>query len=306
MLGKTWWSLGVIGVLLCLSTRAPAQDLKFFYCYAPDPARNTVFVSPVMPIGPVEERRRYGDEFVAHLMKQGRLRAPVQGYCSMKPSAEQVATAQAKLPVETCLECGGAANFAPVAWPRAGRPSPPVATGLGAARPATAKGSSIEILDFDEPAKPQSFLVILGNTGTGKVVVLKQPSSAAADAVERRYAGKDGWKRLLITGGPGHGAAACAGVDGRIEFFVVHEQASEAEAQLRARQFALQSVDDPLAINLCHLGWDAGSPGDDPSLLDAGFDAVKQRVREAVTCAAGDAACEDRNHKTPTSMGVRG
>jgi hypothetical protein len=300
--------LGIACVLLGLHGRASAQDLKFFYCYAPDPAKNTVYVSPVMPIGPGQERRTYGAEFVAHLVKQRKLQAPVQGYCNMKPSAEQVAAAQAKLPVETCLECGGAANFEPVAWPRAGQPSPPMATAPKPAKPAVgSSGPSIEVLDFGTAPKPTPMLVILGNTSTGKVVALRQPDSASADAIERKYAGQGGWKRLLITGSPGHGAAACAAVQGRIEFFVVHEQASEAEAQLRARQYALQSVDDPLIINLCHPGWEAGTAGDDEkSLLDAGTDAARQRMRDSLTCDSADQACHERNRKSPTAVGVRG
>lgn len=305
---RSWFRWVLAAALLGLSGLAAAQELKVFYCYAPDPAQGTVFVSPVMPIGPVAERSRYGNEFVAHLLKQGRLKTSVQGYCSMKSSAEQAAAAQAKLPVETCLECGGAARFEPVAWPRAGQASPPLASGLKSGKPAAAPlGPSIEVLDFGAVPKPQPMLVILGNPGTGKVVVLRQPDSASAEAVERKYAGQGGWKRLLITGGPGHGAAACAAVQGQIEFFVVHEQASEQEAQLRAKQFALQNVDDPSIINLCHLGWEAGTAGDDErSLLDTGIEAGRQRTREAVTCDASDAACIERNRKTPTTTGVRG
>ncbi|WP_372016946.1 hypothetical protein [Pseudoxanthomonas sp. 10H] len=306
---RTMWAwLGIACAWLGLHGHASSQELQFFYCYAPDPARNTVYVSPVMPIGPVEERRRYGGEFVAYLVKQGRLPGPVAGYCNMKPSAAQVAAAQAKLPVETCLECGGAARFEPVEWARAGKASPPLATGLKAGTPAPpGSGPSIEVLDFGTAPKRQPMLLILGNSSSGKVVVLKQPDSAAADAIERRYAGKGGWKRLLVTSQAGHGAAACAAVDGRIEFFVVHEQASQDEARLRARQYALQSVDDPTIIDLCHPGWDAGAPGDDEeSLLDAGIDAAGQRIREAVRCGPADEACHPRNRKPPTGIGVRG
>lgn len=302
-----WVSLGMVVALMGMSDRVAARDLKFFYCYAPDPTKNTVHVSPVMPIGPVDERRRYGDEFVAHLVQRGRLGTPVQGYCSMKTSAEQVAAAQAKLHAGNCLECGGAARFEPVEWPRAGKASPSPAAGLAAARPAApASAPPIEILDFaSAPPERQPMLVVMGNGSTGKVVVLRQPDSASADAIERRYAGQGGWKRLLITGGAGHGAAACAAVQGRIEFFVVHEQGSEEEAQLRARQFALQSVDDPLIIQMCHPGWVAGAPGDDEkSLLDTGVEQSRQRVLDAMACNPKRQPCPPPTR--PAAVGVRG
>ena len=146
------WLLAV--ALLVAGGAAPAQSggLVYFYCYAPDPASGTVFMSPALPVGPVAERTAYGAEFVAHLKQQGRLRGAAQGYCSMKPSLEAVALAQSRLPKENCAECAGASRFEGVAWNRGGKAAAPppavVEKGRDAGDPAregaAASSSSVE------------------------------------------------------------------------------------------------------------------------------------------------------------------
>jgi hypothetical protein len=268
----------------------------------PDPAAGTVYVSPVMPIGPVPERAGYGAEFAAHLAKQGKLSGQAEGYCLMRPSQEAVARAQALLPKEACRECGGASRFEPVAWPRGGQPSPPLAVGLGA--PAPSAGPTTGSAAAEPPFPPT--LVVMGNARTGRIVTVGNRTSAQAVAqLQARFPAAEGWKSLLTSLEPGFGAVVCVPEPEGIRFFVAHAQPSQEQAVLRAGEFALQSADDPSGMALCGHTWRVYPPLQGGELSkDTAIDHLKQLIRGMVTCDPARGPCRP---KTPMGeMGARG
>ncbi|PQO94909.1 hypothetical protein C5614_20270 [Massilia phosphatilytica] len=105
----------ILRALLCCAclfagTHACAQELRFYYCYAPNPANGTVFVSRTAAVGPVEERRHYGERFAARLAAYKLAPPETQAYCVMSWSTAEIDKGKSNLR-STCLECGHASQF---------------------------------------------------------------------------------------------------------------------------------------------------------------------------------------------------
>lgn len=285
---------------LAIASTSGAQELRFFYCYVPDPASGTVYISPAMPIGPVAERAGYGSEFASYLQKQGRLAGDAQGYCAMRPTREAVLQAQSLLPRENCPECGGAGRFEGVAWVRGGVASPPPPAGLQIAGADTEQAGGIEILDIGKP-----LLLVMGNARTGRLSVTGPHSTPEALAASQaRLPAGAGWKTLLTTSEPGHGAAICAREAGEVRFFVAHEQASFEEAARAARQFAQQNAVEPSTVELCGVPWELRSGEAVRQAGEGVVERIRQMLWDEVNCAPALDQCPDR--PAPTSIGVRG
>lgn len=111
-------ALGLIA-LICSGSLLPAaaQELRFFYCFAPDPASGTVYASPTLPIGPVGERAGYGTAFAGFLKAQGVLTGEAAGYCVMRATEAEIDRGRREL-AQHCPECGGATTVTEVDWPR--------------------------------------------------------------------------------------------------------------------------------------------------------------------------------------------
>ncbi|KAF1694083.1 hypothetical protein CSC65_10530 [Pseudoxanthomonas daejeonensis] len=299
--------LSIIAFLLAGSASLPAQALSHFFCYVPDPASGVVFVSPVMPIGPVPERSGYGAEFVQYLRGKGALRGQAQGYCTMRPSAEAIARAQSLLPQESCPECAGATRFQGVPWTRKG-----VAAAAPAVASAPARGkpsSSIEILSFDSPDSP-AWLLVMGNRNNGRVVVAgNRPSRQAVEKLEAKFATADGWKTLLMTSSRGAGAVVCVPEAGETRFFLANEQESTDKAVMEARQFALQNIDHAIPtaqLKVCGGPWDTRVPDDDSQTISDDFiQEVSDEVKRQIGCnPALGKPCPAPGR--PVGTGVRG
>lgn len=108
---------------LALGAPALAQAPTHFYCYVPDPASGTVYMSQPLPVGPVAERARYGSDYAAYLRSKGRVGSEAQGFCVMRWSEAAVEESRAMRPSDPCPECGGARNFTSFAWARPGAPT---------------------------------------------------------------------------------------------------------------------------------------------------------------------------------------
>jgi hypothetical protein len=104
----------------CLwSAPASAQGLKYFYCYAIDDERETVFVSDMHEVGPVSERSTYGAQFASYLKVKRGASASVRPYCVMRSSEQEIQRGRSDL-AGYCPECGGITRFEDVAWLREG------------------------------------------------------------------------------------------------------------------------------------------------------------------------------------------
>lgn len=125
---------------------ASAQGPQFFYCYAVDAKAGRVYLSDTHRVGPVAERRTYGEGFSAYLAKQGKVPAGTAAYCVMRARAEDIERAQLDLSVQNCLECGSASKFEQVAWQRNGKTGTMLDTKLpqrqGSASKADSAGSA--------------------------------------------------------------------------------------------------------------------------------------------------------------------
>ena len=284
---------------------AGAQELRYFYCYVPDPASGTVFMSPVMPIGPMAERSGYGEEFAAHLQRTGRIDAWRQAYCAMRPSQEATARAQAALPRESCPECAGATRFEGVAWQRKGVAMP--APGREAL-PKPAAPPVAPVINDETRPPPERYVLVMANSRTGKLLVLgNRPSREAATALAARFPAGKGWSTLLLTNERGSGAAVCVREGGTTRFFHTHGHDSLQEAVQAARDDALQNGVDSEALDLCGSPWEVGPDIPAPqSAGDAIIDTIKQWVRGQLVCDPAVETCPERPKTRLDAVGTRG
>lgn len=115
----------VVGLLVCLAlpARAEAAELRLFYCYVPNPASSTIYVSDVHPVGPVAERASYGEEFARYLQRRGRVEAGTTGHCVMRSTNREIDGSRTNLSrmESPCLGCQGLTQTEDVIWPRATR-----------------------------------------------------------------------------------------------------------------------------------------------------------------------------------------
>jgi hypothetical protein len=113
-----WLTGAFIGVATLLSKPAAAADLQYFYCYAPSPAIGTTYMSDVHPVGPVAERRTYGDQFVSFLKSKGKISGSATGYCVMRATMKEIDEGRSNMAQAPCSECKGAEKIAEIQWPR--------------------------------------------------------------------------------------------------------------------------------------------------------------------------------------------
>lgn len=113
--------LAAMVAVLCVGAKpASASELSYFYCYAPNPETGATYVSDVHPVGPMAERRHYGDEFAGYLRAKGLLREGGVGYCVMRATMAEIDRDRREMAQTTCLECAGAEKMTDVAWRREG------------------------------------------------------------------------------------------------------------------------------------------------------------------------------------------
>lgn len=115
-----------LALLAAWAAPAAAQGPQYFYCYVPSPKDGTVFVSDVHPVGPVAERRGYGDQFVAFLQSEGKISGGAVGYCVMRATTREIDKGRTDLAPLTCAECAGTQLIEDVSWPRGGTSTPSV------------------------------------------------------------------------------------------------------------------------------------------------------------------------------------
>jgi len=135
------------GFVLQLIALPALAELRYFYCFVPDPKAGVVYASDMQHVGPVAERSRYGDEFVAYLKQQGLANSVSAGYCTMRATESEVQQAQREL-LSGCRECKGATRVSSVPWNRqsVSAPAPvqiPVPKAITPARVATS-GTPVE------------------------------------------------------------------------------------------------------------------------------------------------------------------
>lgn len=281
-------SFMVAFALFLAGTAAPAagQGTLYFYCYAPDPASGTVFMSQAQPVGPVSERAGYGAAYVAYLRSTGRVGSDVQGYCTMRSSEREIARAQAALPRESCPECAGAKRFEGVAWPRAeGRTlAAPAAVTVAENIAKPAPRSETPQLTNTTPSH-DPLIVILGNEETGKLIKLSNgPDLLEAAQKQARTIRSTGWKTLLVSRAPGFGASVCVESGGQFRFFIAHGLASQREAVGEARAAAKSySSRSGGTEKICGAPWRAGHEPIEQEDQTA-TDVVKDFIREQSTC----------------------
>ena len=84
--------LGLIGLTssLLLSSAAAAQAPQYFYCFATNAGTGTVYVSDIHEVGPISERRSYGEQFAKYLIGKGKVPVGTDGYCVMRPTKAEI------------------------------------------------------------------------------------------------------------------------------------------------------------------------------------------------------------------------
>jgi hypothetical protein len=288
-----------------VSRIASAAELDVFYCYAPDVASGVVYLSQALPVGPIGERAGYGREFAGWLRSNHRVGGDVQAYCVMRATADEIARAQASLSSEPCPECAGLTRFVPVNWPRERAHAPPTIRADTVARGTSA--------DPDRPPRHAAgtVLVVMGNVETGKLLVVSNQSDAVSAAQSQaRMIRPTGWKTLLTTSEPGFGAAFCVRHGDATRFFLAHAQPSMKEAISRARESAAPyAAETSQEARICGAPWNAQA-GEMPPREEGVIDALKDAIREEVTCdrdaKAADANSRPCPERDPSFTGVRG
>lgn len=300
-------SFAALSLIAAFAMRAHGGELTVFYCYAPDTSSGVVYLSQPLPVGPVSERSGYGREFAAWLKSADRVRGDVAAYCVMRASHEEITRAQAALSTEACPECAGATRFEPVSWPRA----------TGDVTPALAKHADQPVRP-EPPAPTQStrnvdgdLLVVMGNTETGKMLVVSNhPDAVSMARAQAKTIRATGWTTLLTTSEPGFGAAFCVRSGKAVRFFVAHAQPSMKDAIARAREFAAPyAAEISQEAKVCGAPWNARAP-DSVERESGVIDDMKDAVRKEVACdpraKSGDANARPCPKKDPSFTGVRG
>jgi len=292
---------------------ATAQGgLSHFYCYAADSRAGKVLVSDVHEVGPVSERRAYGEQFADYLAARGLMPRGTQGYCVMRASQREIEQSIRELP-HTCSTCGDTRDFEQVAWLREGKSAGALLAGkllppkkLGDQEQGQGSGESGAKARDAEPAGDAS-----GNSfgahvrvrvdGTDAVLSVNEENGHAL--VRTRADLKGGtWTSLLSDDRcPGWAAVAYAS-DGR-ETFYFYRTGAETEGE--ASGSALDQAES--AVEKREGNWITGvlrtflnryePPG--ISFEDGIVPAVKGEIRKRVTTGCGT----DRGH---IAVGTRG
>lgn len=241
---------------------AAAGDLRYFFCFATDPVSATTFVSDSHAVGPLTERRHYGDEFSAYLAARGKVSKGTQGYCVMRATEREIATGQRLLP-ETCTSCGEAKSFEPVAWLRGGKGG---AQALVKGKLAPEQKAPPELESKAEEAKRSSQpaatgVIVLANSKDGRVVVrgnYPDESEFQQAVAEAREGSDSAWVELSSGSIRGWGAVACVGYSGGVYFGEASGLGSIQEARRVAMSRAelfMQSHPASYRDSSCGLTW---------------------------------------------------
>lgn len=279
---------------------AKAADPAYFYCYAPNPETGTTYVSDVHKVGPVGERRRYGDDFAAYLRSQGKLREGGVAYCVMRATLREVDGGRIDLSRMTCSECAGAERLEDVKWPRGGKGVEAVLAGNGP-RAVTANDEPVAAKETaGEPKKHPGVTVYVREDATDAIAVSNQPGGA--DFARKRTQERGGkWRALLVDEQcSGWGAVAYA-QSGSARRYWVQLADTEFEAAERAVNIASRYAEGK------GDGWEAGIvaqfysaiPESGPTMLDRAIDGVKDLLKESAV-----KQCTERGRST--CMCVRG
>lgn len=100
---------------------ALAQDLQYYYCFAPNPQSGITYVSDVHPVGDLLERARYPRQFEDFLRIRGKLGVDQKAYCTMRATLREINKGRLELRQGPCRECEGAARMEDILWPRPDR-----------------------------------------------------------------------------------------------------------------------------------------------------------------------------------------
>ncbi|MGN7160516.1 hypothetical protein [Sphingomonas sp. SAFR-052] len=167
------------------SRLAAAQELSYFYCYAPDPAKGVTYVSSVNRVGPVAERSRYGAEFVTHLKLRGL--GGTAGYCTMRATMREIDRGRSEMAQMTCLECTGAERLEDVEWLRGGEA--PIQSVLVSKQGGETVSDSVSTTQAATDAAPRDAKLLLSAAEAGPVLDFFFGSvPGAIDDNDRRFA----------------------------------------------------------------------------------------------------------------------
>ncbi len=301
--------LSLAGALLaavCLAAAARAQAPQYFYCYVPNAANGTVYMTQTLPVGPVNERAKYGEEYAAYLRGEGLVSPTARGYCTMRATTAEVAVAREGIQ-SYCPECNGATRFTSAPWSRPGMQTAPERKTADAAIQAVIPQQPKQTVPLAPEKTPALRLAVMGNDVTGEILVVTGPNAekAAEDAAANAFP-STGWQKLAMSEASGYGIAIC--VDGPpITFFVAEGKKllsdAVAEALPQARTYAQQTGKKPY---MCRH-WHIKEPGYvEPVWESSVVGTVKGHLRAYLTCKAAESDCLKEAIARMTGFAVRG
>ncbi len=301
----------VLFLLASVAAFAQTPPVNYFYCYAADPDTRTVYLSQTHPVGPLAERSKYGEEFVAYLRAQNTVKQRIQGHCVMRATADEIARAQIALSKEDCSNCLGATAFTSVYWPRINTPNTPAPPSEAALKPVTPPPGVVT--PPEAPAQdPLLRVVVMGNDVTGEVIVGQGGFNLEQVTAERAAKSfpQTGWRKLLASEQTGFGVAACVD-DGKINFFVAHGKETLGEAALSAydaaKPLALKAGKRPFVCKRWHVASVADMNASDAAPDTAMLDLLSGLLRQHFACdMSKDADCTKKIRTRFTAVGVRG
>lgn len=221
------------------STPARAQGLQYFYCFAPDPASGTTYVSDVHPVGALHERARYPRMFEDFLRIRGKLGVDRKAYCTMRATMREINQGRMAMRATPCRECAGAERLDDVVWPRPDKlrvPSMKVATG---SRP-----TPTALADADTPrpaALPpeQQGAYLLAREDSVDVVAAINVADGLTEVQAKAKSRGGKWRDLMTDDRcPGWIAVAYAEKTREHAYFAVRGQDSESAASAAALDLA--------------------------------------------------------------------
>lgn len=285
---------------------AQAQAPQYFYCYVPNAATSTVYMTQTLPVGPVSERATYGEAYAAYLRGEGLVSASARGYCTMRPTTGEIAVARQDLQ-SYCPECNGATRFTTAPWSRPGMQAAPEQKTAGAAIQAVIPQPPPQTVPLAPEKAPDLRLAVMGNDVTGEILVVTGPNAekAAEDAAANAFP-STGWQKLAMSEASGYGIAIC--VDGPpITFFVSEGKKllsdAIAEALPQARAYAKQTGKRPY---MCRH-WHIKEPGYvEPVWETSVVDLVKGHLRAYLTCKSAESDCLKEAISRMATFAVRG
>jgi hypothetical protein len=304
---RAFLSVMALSAALCIVSAARAQAPQYFYCYVPNAANATVYMTQTLPVGPVSERAGYGEEYAAFLRAEGLVSPSARGYCTMRATTSEVATAREEIQGGYCPECNGATRFTTAPWSRPGMQNAPEQKTADSAIQAVIPQQPKQTVPLAPEKAPELRLAVMGNDVTGEVLVVTGPNAetAAENAAATAFP-TTGWKKLAMSEASGYGLALC--VDGPpISFFVAEgkETISDAFAEVaaQAKAYGTQIGKRPY---LCKH-WHIKEPGYVEPVWDTSvIDLVKGLIRSYVTCQDDEPTCRKAVMPRLTTFGVRG